>query len=280
MVNEDQGKNVAQKETPTNEFEEFLRLIKKSDYKVVDQLNQTPSKISMLALLMSFEAHMEALMKFLRATHVPQEISVNQFEAMVANISTSSCLGFNDDELPPEGSNHNKTLHIFIEYMDTILSRVLVDTGSLLNNLPKNSLSKLTIKGLMMKLSSLIVRAFDGSRRSVVGEVDLPMKIGPHIFFITFYVMDIYPAYNCLLGRPWIHSAGAVTSTLHQRMKFMIGNKLVVVEGEEDIAVSHLALFRYVEVEGTTKCRTFYGLMERHADSDKGRTPRRLGQGT
>ncbi|XP_050914650.1 uncharacterized protein LOC127129531 [Lathyrus oleraceus] len=249
VVNDDgQGQNAAQKVTPTDEVDEFLRLIKKSDYKVVDHLNQTPSKISMLALLMSSEAYREDLMKFLRAAYVPQEISVNQFEAVVANISASSCLGFNDDELPPEGRNHNKALHISIECVDTVLSRVLVDTGSSLNVLPKNSLSKLTIEGLLMKPNSLIVRAFDGSRRTMIGEVDLPMKIGPHIFFIIFYVIDIYPAYSCLLGRPWIHSVGAVTLTLHQRLKFMIDNKLVVVKGEEDIVVSHLESFKYVEV--------------------------------
>lgn len=36
-----------------------------------------------------------------------------------------------------------------------------------------------------------MVRVFDGSRRTVIGEIDLPMKIGPHIFFITLFVMDI-----------------------------------------------------------------------------------------
>lgn len=43
--NGDQGQDFAQKATPTDEVEEFLRIIRKSDYKVVDQLNQTPSKI-------------------------------------------------------------------------------------------------------------------------------------------------------------------------------------------------------------------------------------------
>lgn len=70
-MNDDQGKNVTQNATPTDEVGEFLRHIKKSDYKVVDHLNQTPSKISMLELLMSYEAHREELIMFLRATHVP-----------------------------------------------------------------------------------------------------------------------------------------------------------------------------------------------------------------
>lgn len=91
-----------------------------------------------------------------------------------------------------------------------------------------------------MKPNELIVRAFDGTRRTVIGEVNFLMKIGPHTFLITFFVMDIYTTYSCLLRRSWIHSVGAVTSTLHQRLKFLDDDKLVVVEGEEDIMVSHL----------------------------------------
>ncbi|XP_050890912.1 uncharacterized protein LOC127096377 [Lathyrus oleraceus] len=234
----DKGKQIdgaqqRQDPAPSNEVDEFLRIIKKSDYRVVDQLNQTPSKISMLSLLMCSEAHRDAL-----------------FEEVVNNIATSLSLGFSDEELLAEGRNHNKALHIYIECLDTVLSRVLVDTGSSLNVMPKSSFAKLNVEGLIIKPSELIVRAFDGTRRNVIGEVNLPMKIGPHIFLITFFVMDIYPAYSCLLGRPWIHSAGAVTSTLHQNLKFLADDKLVVVKGEEDIMVSHLASFRYVEGEG------------------------------
>lgn len=176
----------------------------------------------MLSLLICLEAHRDALVKFLRMAYVPQEISVCQFEGVVNNIASNLSLGFNYDELPPEGRNHNKALHISIECVDTILSRVLVDTGSSLNMLPKSSLSKLTIKGLVVKSSELIVRAFNSSRREVIGEVDLPIKIGPHKFFITFFFMDIYLTYICLLGQPWIRSVGAVTSTPHKRLKFFL----------------------------------------------------------
>lgn len=125
-----------------------------------------------------------------------------------------------------------------------------MDIFSSLNVLPKCSLSKLTIEGLVMKPNELIVRAFDGSRRTVIGEVDIPIKIGPCTFFITFFIMDINPTYRCLLGRPWIYSTGVITSTFHQRLKLLINNKLVVVEGKEDIMVSHLVYFLYVEVGG------------------------------
>ncbi|KAA3481189.1 reverse transcriptase [Gossypium australe] len=39
--------------------------------------------------------------------------------------------------------------------------------------------------------------------------------------------MDINPSYNCLLGRPWIHLAGAVPSTLHQKLKLVTEEDII-----------------------------------------------------
>jgi hypothetical protein len=61
--------------------------------------------------------------------------------------------------------------------------------------------------------------------------------------------MDIHPVYSCLLGRPWIYEVGAVTSTLHQKLKFVKNGKLVIVGGEKALLVSHLSSFFYVEAE-------------------------------
>jgi hypothetical protein len=73
--------------------------------------------------------------------------------------------------------------------------------------------------------------------------------------------MDINPAYSCLLGRPWIHAAGAVTSTLHQKLKFVVDGKLITVAGEEDIFVSHLSSFQYVEA-GEESLETAFQALE------------------
>ena len=52
-------------------MEEVLEIIRRSNYKIVEQLGKTPSKISMLSLLLCYEAHMQALVKFLKTAHVP-----------------------------------------------------------------------------------------------------------------------------------------------------------------------------------------------------------------
>ena len=100
------------------------------------------------------------------------------------------------------------------------MAHVLVDTGSSLNVLPKKALDRLDCEGLALKPSNIVVRDFNGSKRMVHGEVDILVKVGSQTFESTFYMMDIRLSYSCLLGRPWIHEAGVVTSTLHQMLKY------------------------------------------------------------
>ncbi|XP_050897366.1 uncharacterized protein LOC127104210 [Lathyrus oleraceus] len=97
---------------------EFLKLIKRSDYKVVDQLHQTPSKISILSLLLNSQSHREALLRVLAQAHVTQSITVDQFDAVVENITTCNTLSFSGEELPEDGQNHNRALHISVKIND------------------------------------------------------------------------------------------------------------------------------------------------------------------
>src|ERR1051325_7622699 len=228
--------------------EETLKIIKRSDYKVVDQLSQTPAKISILSLLRSSEAHKLALLKFLDDSYVAEDITINQLDVAISSLNDDSCLSFTNADLPQNGGNHNTALHISVTCGGTTLASVLVGTGSALNVIPKTTLAQLQVEGAIMKPSSLIVKAFDGSRRMAVGEIDLLVLIRPQLFNITFQVMDIFPAYSCLLGSPWIQVAKAVTSTLHQKLKFLLNNQVVEVSGEEDYLVSHLSEFKYVDV--------------------------------
>ena len=120
-------------------MEEILKIIKKSDFNEVEQLGQTPSKISMLALLLCPEAHAKALVKFLKTANVPQETTVDQFEDCVASLTADNGLGFSNMDLTPKGKRHNDALHVSVECTGTIMAHVLVDTGSWLNVLPKKS---------------------------------------------------------------------------------------------------------------------------------------------
>ena len=96
-------------------MDEILKIIKRSDFKIVEQLRQTPSKISMLSLLLCSDAHAWTLIKFLKKAHVPHETTTDQFENCVASLTADNGLGFSDADLTPLGKNHNKALHVSVE---------------------------------------------------------------------------------------------------------------------------------------------------------------------
>jgi len=200
----------------------------------VDQLNRMPARVSLLELLMHSTAHRKLLMKILSGAHVEQDFSLDKFEGIVSHITANNYLTFIKEEIPSEGRGHNKVLHISVKCMNHFISRVLVDNGSSLNVMPKSTMKKLHGEGIHLRPSTMVVRAFDGSKREVIGEVELPVQVGPCTFQIVFQVMDILPTYSCLLGRPWIHTAGVVPFTLHQKLKFVIDDKLIIVSREEE----------------------------------------------
>ncbi|XP_052874177.1 uncharacterized protein LOC108466257 [Gossypium arboreum] len=229
------------------EAREFLKFLKHSEYSVVEQLLKQPARISMLALLLSLEVHREALMKVLNETYITNDIFVNKLDRLVSNISANNFIYFNDDEIPPGGMGSAKALHITTRCKGYTLSSVLIDNGSALNVLPLSTLNRLPIDSSHMKICHNVMRAFDGTERNVMGRIDIPLLIGPNMYEVEFLVMDIKPSYSCLLGRPWIHSAGAVPSSLHQKLKLVTDGWLVTINAEEDIIAAVTSDAPYVE---------------------------------
>ncbi|XP_040956089.1 uncharacterized protein [Gossypium hirsutum] len=185
-----------------NEAREFLKFLKHSEYSVVEQLHKQPARISMLELFISSEIHRNTLIRLLNETYVAHDISVNKLDRLVNNISADNFIFFNDDEIPPGGRGATKALHITARCGEYALAGVLIDNGK------------------------------------VMGRIEIPLLIGLNIYKVDFLVMDIKPSYNCLLGRPWIHSAGAVPSSLHQKLKLVTEGRLITIDAEEDIIAS------------------------------------------
>jgi hypothetical protein len=57
------------------------------------------------------------------------------------------------------------------------------------------------------------------------------------MFLVTLQIMDIHHSYSMLLGRPWIHAVGAVTSPLHRCLKYIMNEMLVTVKAKETVSM-------------------------------------------
>ncbi|KAK8568866.1 hypothetical protein V6N13_106748 [Hibiscus sabdariffa] len=158
-------------------------------------------------------------------------------------------ISFSDEEIPEGGSGSHKALHITTRCKGYMLPRVLIDNGSALNLYPLETLKKLPVDSTHIKAYQNTVRACDVTQRDVIKNIEVPLMIGPSEYEVDFLVMVIKPTYSCLLGRPWIHAAGAVPSTLHQKLKFVIDDKLITVKAEEDTIASISSNTRYIEMD-------------------------------
>ncbi|RDX60129.1 hypothetical protein CR513_61757, partial [Mucuna pruriens] len=147
------------------ETEEFLKLIRNSEYELLEQMNKTPACISLLSLLLNSEGHRNILLKVLKEVHVAQDLMMENFGGIIGNISSKGHLTFSENEISEEGKQLNQPLHISVKCGDYMIARVLIDNGSSLNVLPKTTLDRLSSVNSQWKTSSVVVRAFDGSKR-------------------------------------------------------------------------------------------------------------------
>ena len=187
--------------------EELLKIIWKADYGVIQQLNKSPALISILALLLYFEVHHETLLK---ETHVPISITDSSYENMVSLVLATNQVSFLDDELPPDWKNHTLAINIVVKCEDTIVVRVLINNGLALNFCSMASLKHLKVDMSLIRLSSMIIRAFGSTRHEVQEEIKLKIEIGPRSFMVNFQVIKVDSPCNMLLGRPWLHTTSAV----------------------------------------------------------------------
>ena len=187
---------------------------------MIQQLNKSLVQIFILALLLSFDVHCKALLKVLKETCVPTSATESSFESIVSMVLATNQISFTDDELPLEGREHTLPMHIMVKCEDMIISKVLINNGSALNVCPMSTTKRLNVDTSLIRPTTMIIKAFDGTLWEVQGEIELTLGVGPRFFMVNFQVTKVDSPYNMLLGRPWLHAVGAVASTLHQRLEF------------------------------------------------------------
>ena len=108
---------------------EFLKLIKHSEYSIMEQLHQQPAKISILALLLNSEPHRAALLKVLNQAYVANDISTEKLDRLVGNIAADNFISFSDDEIPTDGRGSTKALQSLSTAKGTFCRRFWLITG-------------------------------------------------------------------------------------------------------------------------------------------------------
>ena len=153
----------------------------------------------------------------------------------MVTVARATCIVFCDEDLPLEGSNHTRSLYISIGCSSRRVPSDLLDNGLALNVCPLATAIALGYALSDFGPSTQTVRAYDSTRREVMGTFEIELLISPAIFVTIFQVLRIPASFNLLLGRPWIHRAEVIPFSLLQKVKFIHDGQVVTMQSVGDM---------------------------------------------
>ena len=117
-----------------------------------------------------------------------------------------------------------------------IVNRVLVDQGSEVEVMYPNLFRGLGLKNEYLSKYDTPLVGFDGQMVVSKGQISLPVNVEGKEVMVTFIVVNSFSPYTAILRRPWIHAMGAISSTLHVKVKFHIKHGIATVKGNQQVA--------------------------------------------
>ncbi|XP_065617772.1 uncharacterized protein LOC136062541 [Quercus suber] len=170
-------------------------------------------------------------------------LSVDQLPAGESGQGPKRCklddqlvLGFSDADKVDTVQPHDDVLVVTLRIGGYDVKRVMVDQGSAAKIMSPDLYRGLNLKpsDLMPYHSSLI--SFEGRVVTPKGQIRLPVQTGSEVVEVDFIVVDVFSPYTAIVARPWLHALGAVSSTLHQKIKYPSEGRVCEIRGDQSVA--------------------------------------------
>ena len=132
-----------------------------------------------------------------------------------AKVEIPLVMGFSDEDKIGTIQPHEDALMITLQMGGYNVKRVMVDQGSAAKIMYTDLYKGLNLKFEDLTPYSSPFVSFEGKLIIPKGQIKLPMQTGSEVVEVDFIVMDVYSPYTVIVERPWLHTLGAVSSTLH-----------------------------------------------------------------
>ena len=122
------------------------------------------------------------------------------------------------------------------------VKRVLVDQGSAVEIMYPNLYKGLNLRSKDLKAYDSPLVSFEGKTVIPKGQIRLPIQTDLEIMEVDFIMVDSYSPYTTIVARPWLHALGAVSSTLHQKVKYPSHDQVKEIVGSQSMARQCMAV--------------------------------------
>ena len=153
-----------------------------------------------------------------------------------AKIGVPLVLGFLDEDKVGTIQPHDDALVVTLRICEYDVKRVMIDQDSAADIMYPELYRGLNLKPENLTAYNSPLVSFEGKLVVPKCQIRLPVQIGTDVVEVDFIVVDVFSPYTAIMGRPWLHTLGAVSSTLHQKMKYpsrdwvleIVGNQIAV----------------------------------------------------
>ena len=132
-----------------------------------------------------------------------------------AKVEIPLVMGFSDEDKIGTIQPHDDALVITLRIGGYDVKRVMVDQGSAIEIMYFDLYKGLNLKPRNLTPYSSPLVSFEGKIIIPKGQIRLPVQTGSEVVEVDFIVVDAYSPYTAIVARPWLHTLGAVSSTLH-----------------------------------------------------------------
>ena len=116
------------------------------------------------------------------------------------------------------------------------MKKVMVDQGSAAEIMYPDLYRGLSLRAEDLTPYSSPLVSFEGKVIIPKGQIRLPVQTGSEMVEVDFIVVDAYFPYTAIVARLWLHTFGAVSSTLHQKVKYPSEGQIEEILGDQAMA--------------------------------------------
>ena len=153
-----------------------------------------------------------------------------------ARVELPLVMGFSDEDKIGTIQPHDDALVITLQIGGYDVKRLMVDQGSAAELMYPYLYKGLNLKAEDLTPYSSPLVSFEGKIIIPKGQVRLLVQTGSEVVEVNFIVVDAYSPYTAIVAKPWLHILGAVSSTLHQKVKYPSEGQIKEILGDQSLA--------------------------------------------
>jgi len=131
---------------------------------------------------------------------------------------------------------HDDALVVTLRIGGFDVKRAMINQGSGAEIMYPDLYKGLGLKPEDLSKYDIPLVGFDGKTIVPKGMIRLPVQTGKEVVNVGFIVVESYSPYIAILARPWLHVVGAVSSTLHVKVKYLTEGGVEELLGCQSVA--------------------------------------------